>query len=748
MQLYRLFIGLSLLFAALFASAQAIQLDRKNADVIQNGEVLINGFAGGMNSPQFSAVDFNNDGIQDVYAFDRVGNVSVAFRRAPSGTLFFDESLLANFPEMTDWVMLRDFNDDGIPDIFCYNDFVVSGIQVYQGYYDDDNLIAFERLSFANELDIIYTAVPGSGDTQLYVSEVDYPSIDDVDCDGDLDVLTFNIAGGYVEFYQNLSVENGYGRDSLQFVLNETCWGGFYESGISTELDLADQSGDCANGLVGEDVVQDRHAGSTLLIFDEDDDGDKDIVLGDLSFSEINLATNGGSCEEAWMDVQDVEFPSYDQPAIVPIFPATYYIDMDNDGKRDLVVAPNEDKNASDFNCVWFYQNTGSDNNPEFSFRNDRYLVEGMFDMGTGTSPAIFDYNADGLMDLVVGNFSFFEFFGQKNTRLYLLENVGTLENPAFELVDEDYLSMNQFSSSTFNFAPTFGDLDGDGDWDALVGEQNGQLFYFENTAGEGNPAEFAEHVYGYMDINIGQASVPQIIDLNRDGLVDIVVGERGGNINYFQNVGIASNPEFGADETVAPNVKNLGGVDTRIPGFTTGYAAPCFVDLNGEYRLFVGTQFGQIEVYGDIDGNLEGGDFSFLAENIEGFQQGSFIQPLLADWDNDQLLDLMVGNYRGGLGFYSTNLALDGTVDTEEPADLERSVRVFPNPANEQISVLLERGLTGMIRCLDAQGRLMAERQALSPTTVVDVTNWPAGLYLIQISNGGGLLTKKVVVQ
>ena len=64
--------------------------------------------------------------------------------------------------------------------------------------------------------------------------------------DGDLDILTFNVGGGYLGFYRNLSIERGFGADSLIFELDDDCWGGFFESGVTTALDLSDEPGDCA----------------------------------------------------------------------------------------------------------------------------------------------------------------------------------------------------------------------------------------------------------------------------------------------------------------------------------------------------------------------------------------------------------------------------------------------------------------------------------------------------------------------
>ena len=74
---------------------------------------------------------------------------------------------------------------------------------------------------------------------------------------------------------------------------------------------------------------------------------------------------------------------------------------------------------------------------------------------------------------------------------------------------------------------PAFGDMDGDGDKDMILGTDDGKLQYFNNASGAGNPSNFQLAVPHYMSIDIGGVSTPQIIDLNRDGLLDLVIGEK-----------------------------------------------------------------------------------------------------------------------------------------------------------------------------------------------------------------------------
>ena len=90
-------------------------------------------------------------------------------------------------------MLLRDYNNDGVKDIFCYSDIIgIDGVIVYTGKYEQGKL-TFTRKNHGPPFNLL-SYKPGTGGTlQIYVSKIDYPAIEDVDCDGDLDILTFNL---------------------------------------------------------------------------------------------------------------------------------------------------------------------------------------------------------------------------------------------------------------------------------------------------------------------------------------------------------------------------------------------------------------------------------------------------------------------------------------------------------------------------------------------------------------------------
>ena len=199
------------------------QLGLERYDSVQvkvNGAFLKNSWAGGLNFGQFSTIDLNLDGIKDLVVFDRTGNKvnpylnmgtpnQVDYKYAPK--------YAASFPPVHDWMLLADYNCDGKEDIFTYS---IGGFSVYEnisavgvGLYF--KLKTFYLKSHYSPLPIDYGA--------LYVSAVDIPAITDVDNDGDLDVLTFDLLSSTrIEFHQNMTMENYVVKFQMIYLLRST----------------------------------------------------------------------------------------------------------------------------------------------------------------------------------------------------------------------------------------------------------------------------------------------------------------------------------------------------------------------------------------------------------------------------------------------------------------------------------------------------------------------------------------------
>jgi hypothetical protein len=541
-------------------------------------------------------------------------------------------------------------------------------------------------------------------------------------------------------------VERGFGLDSLLFIRPTNCWGGFAESLDDEDLLLAPAPGQCATAFneLRERSGQPRHSGSTLLLFDRNGDGLQDLLLGDISFPLLTYLQNGNTCLDAWMNKQVVGFPDEDKPVDIPFFPASFLEDVDLDGRPDLLAAPNATAGVEDVAVLWQYTDVGNGMAKEFSWQDSAFLVGEMLDLGSGAYPAFADVNEDGLLDLVVGHRSRFESPESRFSGLHLFLNVGTPDRPAFAWTDSDWLDMSKFQSRSSDFIPAFGDLDQDGDLDLIVGEIGGKLFFAENEAGPGNPMQFSGWQENFAGIDIGEGSAPQIADLNRDGLADLVVGERTGNLNYFPNQGSVGDPRFNPD----PENSFFGEVDSRRPNsnFFAGYSTPCLFDHSDGWHLLTGSQDNGLEHYSDIEGNLDGA-FRLLNDEFRKLKPGYRTCPAVADIDQDGFLELLVGNARGGLSWFQTKLkALTTSV---RPSIPEGKIRLYPNPAGERTYLQWDAELRIQeIVVFDLAGRAWRRWEPQGTEWQISLANWPKGLYLLRIRADQGQKMLRLIKQ
>ncbi|MEZ4885563.1 MAG: FG-GAP-like repeat-containing protein [Chitinophagales bacterium] len=722
-------------------AAQTLDFFRQNdVSVEVAGKTLQYPWIGGLNNPQFSEVDLNNDGILDLFVFDRAADIPMTFIHTGLGGkdgYEYAPELEENFPTMKNWALMVDYNCDNIADIFTSNQ---NGIRIYKGYYNDDSKIGFQFVVDK----LTYNVV-----NEIFVSEFDIPAITDVNNDGDIDILTFNVSGGFIEYFENLSVENNFACGDLSdYRILSDCWGSFYEDFFDPILILDT----CGIGKISADKSGGKHPGSTLLAVDLDGDTDKEIILGDISFNSMIMATNGGTPNFANMTSQDTHFPSNSTPIDMTTFPAAFSIDVNRDGIKDLLVSPNADAQSNHFECVWYYRNTGTNVTPNFTLQTDTLMVENTIDVSAFSRPTFFDHNGDGLLDLVVGNEGYEirvnEFSSYLKPALALYENIGTAHQPAFQLVSRDYMQIGkQLFTTQFDpavesavlYHPTFGDLDNDGDEDMLIGDGMGYVHYFENKPTMEGIAKFVKKAERMNDdtgaaLDVKKRAAPQLVDVNGDDLLDLIVGNNDGKVYYYQNIGSLESPLFKLQNT------QWGAVSVRETTIAAGNAIPYMFKLNdGSFRLVVGNDIGHIYLFTDIESHINGGPFTLVTQQIVSPAGLTEASPTTADVDNDGRLDMLVGNLRGGIVWYET----ESIVDIEENILQNNPFTFYPNPAKNTLYFDWKNSATSFNAPIEVQiyntlGQLVLTSMVEHKQPELSIEGLASGLYLVEMRVDG----------
>ncbi len=751
--------GILMLGLLLLAQADAqvsADVHRAYAKVYHNGQQLKYPWAGGLNNPQVSPADLNNDGREDLFIYERAplgfeGSI-LTFINTGTDYVWAPEYTI-NFPSSANFMLLRDYNCDGIADIYAFSPpsiGIASGVMVWRGYYDANNRIAFTRV-----VDDIYFPF-GGFQNNLLVSNDDIPTIADLDGDGDLDILNFSGFGSWVDYFENQSAEMGYGCDSLIYRLKDDCWGRFYENPLDNNLTFSNTIDSCAGRPNWVMPPRLRHAGSTITSFDIDNDNDHEVFIGDINYNNIVMGLNTGNRDTAFITSEIFQFPDYDVEVDLLVFPAAYFLDVTHDGHTDMLVAPNARLRSENVNCLWLYENVQQTPVHQFELNTRSFLVGDMIDHGMDAAPVFFDHNRDGLLDIVVGHYAYNLPNGNKISQLLLYENTGTATEPEFTLVDGDYAGLSQIVQVNFNaYVPTFGDLDNDGDEDMLVGKEDGQLLFLRNTGGTGTAQFTTAPEPNWEKIDVVNKAAPQLVDLNRDGKLDLIIGNKTGYVQYFQNTGTLLSPEFSSVTSggvAVPTTQFLGNIDMRRVTFNQGWASPKFKEINGDPYLFVGNFFGDIVQFDGIYslGNNIASTFTVIDSSFGDIYVGFHSAFDLADINADGKMDYVVGSENGGLQLYSEGfLDTVSTVNIQLPAP-SMAFNIFPNPSAGGFYIDLIQAPTAdtQVEVYNTLGQLQYQAQLNKQLNYLPLEQLAEGAYVVMVRSGVSVQSRKVLIR
>ena len=702
--------------------------------VITDGDTLSNPWVGGLTAPQWSPIDFDFDGDEDLFAFDRDGSRLLAFERTEIGWEYRPKWVLG-WPELVDWCLLRDFDCDGRPDIFTSHQ---NGIYVYRNI--TENPLEPQFSPAATPLLASYDFGAGADMLPVVCLGIDIPAILDHDGDGDIDIITFTETSSTLYRFQG-SVECG-----LQMECTNRCYGMLAEASENNALFIGDNF-DCGFNVTDPRAQNESlHAGGSLTSLQLDNEGPLDLLIGDVTFP-----TSIAVLMEDAVDGQDSAiFVDYSFPLLTggvealncQRFPSAYHIDVDNDGVRDLLVSPNTYLETDDDASVHFLKNTGEDLDPIWAYIQNDFIQEGMIDLGRGAYPVLIDLDSDSLIDLVIANKETYNGVDDTPTTILLFRNSGTQTQPVFTYTSTVDVSTYGIES----VFPALGDIDGDGDIDLIVGDELGRLHRFDNTAEIGAWPLFTVTELSFSDnsgevIDVGQFAAPQLIDIDSDGLLDLVVGEKNGTLTLFLNCGDVET--FHLCKVVSEAFgDNWGDIHvTNILGIN-GYSTPSLYEDDLGIHVLVTNETGTVQSFGfvstDYETALEESNSEVLANGLggQGFRAGA----AFADLNNDSIVDCLLGIQNGGLICYYSSDSTTSGVASPSQQDHEISMTLFPNPGNTILNwrITSHHALDPiMIEVRNPLGALVYSSSATLNGNIPTDT-WSNGVYLISLRNVG----------
>jgi hypothetical protein len=383
------------------------------------------------------------------------------------------------------------------------------------------------------------------------------------------------------------------------------------------------------------------------------------------------------------------------------------FVDIDNDGDADAFGSGVfGDANALG-RPLSYYENVGDADNPLFvekTYTSDNPFVEqpDTARLLSKAAPAFADLDDDGDQDMLVGGQMRFPGSGVSNpSGVFYYENTGSASEPRLELQIDLGNPAPLIDTPSIHYAPELADIDGDGDSDLVIGQDDGDgVSYWENTSTTDTLA-FAERTGAddpFSSVGAVGNSYPALGDLDGDNDLDLVVGSENGRFAYWENEGNATAPSF-TERSGAQNPLDgflVGDSADGEQATLAGVSAPTLVDIDndGDLDTFSGEQSGYYNFFANTGSaaaptfeqrvslaNPFGGAAIGLGENAA--ESPALSSPAFVDMDGDSDQDFVLGSDHSGVParYY------ENTGSAESAAYVLRSDAAFFAPlADEEV--------------------------------------------------------------
>ncbi|MBC6367189.1 T9SS type A sorting domain-containing protein [Algoriphagus sp. AK58] len=679
------------------AFAQAVFEWDQSKSVRVNGQSVPIGFSQGINSAQIQTIDLTGDGVEEWVVWDINSRQLQVFEKNGENFRLRPDLAYLLPTEISGFLVLADFDGDGKKDLFTSTPL---GIQAFR------NTSSGIQVSWT----IAQNFLRLEGANNIPANNLDTPLLQDVDGDGDLDLVIFNFAvGDFLEFYRNTSVERKGTPDIDGFAFPIRHWGNF-EFCACAQVSFSQT---CDGRPLSPNIRIDEgarilHAGGHSILYrDFTGDGVPDLLLGRDECNTLYFMPNLGTSGNPKFNSFSTEVPGFGNLPVFPRFHVGQVIE------EDLIVSLNTNETAAPFridfanSVVKLEKSTGV-----FS----PVLQDQLFDLGENVRPYF------------KGNV----FAGE----LWLTANVkngNTVQGQAyrlsysgdrFELLNKDYLGLSNLNLLEIQLI----------EYGSVKNQSYLLVSGVRTTNGVPSQVLLRSQGAGWVDFQFSGLALrvgDQLTLFPYQGKDHLLVAAQNGSLTLYEvdleartaNLKMANFLGFQDN----PANRNLN-VAVRFQDKPNLYT----IDQTG--RIFLVKDMMNSEVreevlvkIGDLNLPFRLGRNTWISVINPGF---------------DENVDLILGSRGGGITYLKS-------VKSENPTDGELLVKVYPNPTSGSFKVV--SNTVAKARLITSLGQILLDQITIPANREIEIQTQALlpGIYFLHLeTEDRKVVVKKVLVR